>query len=428
MRSRRVGALLAVLLGALLLASAAAGAKPKQGKAAHAGAKPSHAKPKHEAPGPHVLAKAWALVDARTGEVLTSHAGNERRLIASTTKLMTAYVAIKDLKLHQIVEAQPYEYEYGESVMGLTAGEEVSVRDLLCGLIMLSAGDAAHTLAVDAAGTQKKFVAQMNRYAAALGLTNTHYANPVGLDEKGNYSSALDLATLTTELEKIPAFAKIAAKRETTLRSFKPPRKIQTINQLLEMAPWVTGVKTGHTWKAGYVLVGSGEQRGIKLIAVDIDAPTDETRFSDALELLEWGFRQYHREKALHKGQELASPAIRYSGGELPLNVAHSLKVGLRKGQKVEVEVDAPGKVTGPIRRGARLGTAIVSVDGLKAGTVGLVASRDVPAASSFDKARGFISEHAISLGIAAGVILIGAIFLGWSIRRVIKKRKKVLL
>jgi D-alanyl-D-alanine carboxypeptidase (penicillin-binding protein 5/6) len=184
MSGRRIGAFLAVLLGVLAVAGAASGAKPSQGSG-------------HHAPGPHVLAKSWALVDGRTGEVLTSHAGNERRLIASTTKLMTAYVAMKDLPLKKIVRAQPFEYEYGDSVMGLRPGQRISVHDLLRGLIMLSAGDAAHTLAIESAGTVKKFVGQMNRYAAALGLTNTHYENPIGLNSPTNYSSALDLATLT---------------------------------------------------------------------------------------------------------------------------------------------------------------------------------------------------------------------------------------
>ena len=409
MSRRRIGALLAVL--ALLICASAQAAKPHQ--------------PKHESPGPHVLAKSWALIDGRTGEVLTSHAGNERRLIASTTKLMTAYVAMKDLPLGKIVKAQPYAYEYGESVMGLQAGEKISVRDLLYGLILLSAGDAANTLAIDAAGSVKKFVGQMNRYAAALGLTNTHYANPVGLDQKGNYSSALDLAGLTEELLKDPAFAKIADAREATLTSVHPRRKIKTINELLEMAPWVTGVKTGHTWKAGYVLVGSGSRNGIKLISVAIDAPTDETRFSDNLELLEWGFRQYHRRKVLKQGEELAGAAIRYSGGELPLVVGHSLKVAMRDGQHAEVEVDAPRKVTGPIHRGARLGTATVTVAGLRAGTVPLVASRSIPAPSSFDKARGWIGEHLVLLAVAACAILIAAILLGRSIRR-IRRGKRV--
>ena len=405
MTRRRIGALLGVLLALLFCAPA---------QAAHQGTE-----------GPHVLAKSWALIDARTGDVLTSHAGEERRLVASTTKLMTAYVAMKDLPRSKIVVAQPYEYEYGESVMGLVAGQRISVEDLLYGLILLSAGDAAHTLAIESAGSVKKFVAEMNRYSAALGLTNTHFQNPVGLDSKGNYSSALDLATLTMELEKIPAFAKIADAREHTLKSLHPPRKIKTINELLEMAPWVTGVKTGHTWKAGYVLVGSGEKRGIKLISVAIDAPTDETRFSDNLELLEWGFRQYHRRKAIKKGKELASPSIRYSGGELPLIVGHSLKVAMRAGQKVEVDVDAPREVTGPIRRGAKLGTATVSIDGLRAGRVPLLASRRVPAASAFDKARGFVGEHPIPLAVAVCAILALAILLWRGIRR-IRRGKRV--
>jgi D-alanyl-D-alanine carboxypeptidase (penicillin-binding protein 5/6) len=404
-----------VLLGALALVGGA-GAADKPAK---------HHKPQHVAPGPQVLAKSWSLIDGRTGEVLTSHAGNERRLIASTTKLMTAYVAMKDLPLGKIVEAQPYEYEYGESVMGLQAGEKISVRDLLYGLIMLSAGDAAHTLAIESAGSVKKFVGQMNKYAAALGLTNTNYENPIGLDSKKNYSSALDLAALTEELEKDPVFAKLADTRETTLRSLHPPRKIKSINELLEMAPWVTGVKTGHTWKAGYVLVGSGSRHGIRLIAVDIDAPTDETRFSDAFELLEWGFRQYHGRKALKKGEELASPAIKYSGGELPLVAGHSLKVAMRAGQQAEVEVDAPAKVSGPIQRGAQLGTATVSVAGLRAGTVPLLASRSIPAAGAFDKARGFVGENPVTLALAACAILVAAILLGWSIRRV-RRGKRV--
>ncbi len=398
MRRRAIGALLALFL---IFCSSA------------------HADP------PKVLAKSWALIDGRTGEVLTSHAGNERRLVASTTKLMTAYVAIKDLPLKKIVRAQPFSYELGDSVMGLRPGQRISVHDLLRGLIMLSAGDAAHTLAIEAAGTVKKFVGQMNRYAAAMGLTNTHYENPIGLNSPTNYSSALDLATLTEELLKIPAFAQIADAREATLRSMRPVEHIHSINELLEYAPWVTGVKTGHTWKAGYVMVGSGEKHGIKLIAVDIDAPTDETRFSDAFELLRWGFGQYHGEKALRKGEELASPAIRYSGGELPLVVAHPLVVRMRKGQKVEVEVDAPGKVTGPIPRGAKLGSATVSVDGLRAGSVPLVASRHIPAASGFDKARGFITEHPVTLALAACAILIAGMLLGGFLHR-LRRGKRV--
>jgi len=194
---RHGAALLLALLASLLLAAPAAAAPAKD-------------RP------PLLQARAWGVVDARTGDVLVSHAGRRELPIASTTKLMTAYVAMKDLPLDKVVRAQPYEAEYGESLMGLRTGQRVSVRDLLYGLILLSGNDAAHTLAVAAAGSQERFVAQMNRYAAALGLSHTHFANPVGLDQKGNYSCALDLMTLTRRLLQEPAFARIARSEEHT--------------------------------------------------------------------------------------------------------------------------------------------------------------------------------------------------------------------
>ena len=267
-------------------------------------------------------ARAWALIDARTGDVLVSHAAAEHLPIASTTKLMTAYVALQELPLDKIVRAAPYDPIYGESLLGLRTGQRISVRDLLYGLILRSGNDAAHDLALAAAGSIPRFVAQMNRRAAALGLADTHYANPVGLDQRGNFSSARDLATLTQRLLRIPAFARIADSRSAVLRSVRPPRRIATINELLLDAPWVTGVKTGHTFDAGYVLVGSGRRKGVDLISVAIGAPSDEDRFSDNLELLEYGFPQYRRRVPIEAGQDLADPAIRYSGGELPLRAA----------------------------------------------------------------------------------------------------------
>jgi D-alanyl-D-alanine carboxypeptidase (penicillin-binding protein 5/6) len=397
-RVRRHGAaLLLALLGGLLL-PALAGAASQQRQAA----------PKKEANRPpHLQSRSWGLIDARSGDVLTSHALSRPLPIASTTKLMTAYVALKDMPLDKVVRAQPYEPEYGESLMGLRAGQRISVRDLLYGLILRSGNDAAHTLAVDAAGSEKRFVAQMNRYAAALGLSHTHYANPVGLDEKGNYSSAGDLMTLTRHLLREPAFARIADSRSAVLRSVHPRRRIESINELLELAPWVTGVKTGHTFGALYVLVGSGRKHGIGLISVVIGAWTDEERFDGNLELLEWGFSQYRRKRPIRAGQDLAEPEIRYSGGELPLRAERSLAVGVRRGQRVEVRVSAPHEVEGPLRRGRRLGRATAFVEGRRVGTVALRASRAVPGASAFDRARAFVVDNWIILAAGLFVILI---------------------
>jgi D-alanyl-D-alanine carboxypeptidase (penicillin-binding protein 5/6) len=427
-------AFLAALLGCALMLGSAGAAEPRKRERANEnekGAQRSQSQGGREVPekrkkakprqpgGLEVKGRAWILIDARTGAVLVSHAPNEHLPIASTTKLMTAYVAMKDLPLRKIVVAQPYEAEYGESLMGLRAGERVSVRDLLYGLILLSGNDAAHTLAVAAAGTQQRFVRQMNRYAAALGLTNTHYANPVGLDQRGNYSSAADLATLTRRLLRIPAFARIADARSAELTSTSPPRRIKSINELLFDAPWVTGVKTGHTFGALYVLVGSGERKGVELIANAIGAPSDEDRYSDNLELLEYGFRQYRERRPIRPGQDLADPSIRYAGGELPLRAASGIAVGVRRGQRLDVSVKAPAEVEGPIRRGQPLGRATVLIDGMASGSVVLRAGRAIPEASALDRARAFVEEHPIPIAAGVFVILMSWVWLfGWLYRR----------
>ena len=361
---------------------------------------------------PHPEARAWTLIDARTGAVLSSHAAVRPLPIASTTKLMTAYVALHELPLDKLVRAAPYHPIYGESLLGLRTGQRISVRDLLYGLILRSGNDAAHDLALAAAGSVPRFVAEMNRRAAALGLADTHYANPVGLDQRGNFSSARDLATLSQRLLRIPAFAKIADSRSAVLRSVRPPRRIATINELLLDAPWVTGVKTGHTFDAAYVLVGAGRRKGVDLISVAIGAPSDEARYSDNLELLDYGFAQYRRRMPIRAGQDLADPAIRYSGGELPLRAARDIDVGLRRGQRLSIGIDAPAKVEGPIRRGASLGTATVSVDGRVAASVPLRAGRSIAKASSFDRARAFVADHPIPIAIAVFVILMGGALL----------------
>ena len=364
-------------------------------------------------PPPQVEARAWTLVDAGTGEVLASHDIARQLPVASTTKLMTAYVALKELPLDRIVRAFPYAAEYGESLLGLRPGQRISVRDLLYGLILRSGNDAAYDLARAAAGSEQRFVRQMNEYAAALGLADTHYANPIGLDQRGNHSSARDLATLTRRLLAIPEFARIADARRAVLRSVHPHRRIETINELLFMRPWVTGVKTGHTFGARYVLVGSGRRKGVDLIAVTIGAPTDEDRFGDDLELLEYGFSRYRRRLPVRAGQVLVRPSIRYSGGKLPLRAARTVAVGVRRGESVAVAVRAPNEVEGPIRRGAALGTATVYVDDRRVATVGLRAGRSVPEASTFDVARSFVAGNLFwfALGLSGILVAVVAIF-----------------
>ncbi len=361
---------------------------------------------------PSIDARAWALIDARSGDVLVSHAGARRLPIASTTKLMTAYVALRELPLDRVVRAAPYDAIYGESLLELRPGERVSVRDLLYGLILRSGNDAAYDLALAAAGSEARFVAEMNRYAAALGLADTHYANPIGLDEAGNYSSARDLATLSRRLLRNPAFARIADARRARLRSLRPPRTVDTLNDLLYRANWTTGVKTGHTFGAAYVLVGSGQRHGVRLISVVIGAPTETERDLASLRLLEYGLSRYERRVPIRAGEELAEASVRYGGGDLPLRAARTVSVGVRPDQRLGLSVRAPSELEGPIGPGAALGRAVVLVDGRRAAAVALRAGHAVPEASALDRAKSFVGSEEVPIGIALCVILVGAVML----------------
>lgn len=366
------------------------------------------ARPAPAAP-PRLEARSWALIEARSGEVLASHAARRRLPVASTTKLMTAYVALRDLPLGQLVETRPYDSIYGESLLEVPAGTRISVRDLLYGLILRSGNDSAHDLALTASGSVPRFVRQMNRYAAALGLADTHYANPVGLDQKGNFSSALDLTALARRLLDNPAFAKVADSRSAVLRSQRPPLRVETLNDFLLAVPWATGVKTGHTFGAGYVLVGSGKRKGVELISAVLGAWTESTRDGETERLLSYGFAKYRRRVPVRRGEAMARPAIRYGDGELALRASRRVVVGVRRGQRLRTVVRAPGEVEGPLRRGAALGRVSVLVDGRRVATVPLRAAHGVPEPSTLDRVRGFAGDNALWLALAAFAILVGA-------------------
>ncbi len=408
------GRLIGAAVAAALLAPAAVGPAATVAQQPNAVAQ----QPNAVAQQPNLDARAWAVVDARTGDVLASHAASRHLPVASTTKLMTAYVTLHELPLKRVVRARPYAASYGESLLRLRRGQRISVRDLLYGLVLRSGNDAAYDLARAAAGSEARFVRQMNRWAAALGLADTHYANPIGLDQRGNYSSARDLTTLGRRLLDIPAFAKIAASRSAVLRSLHPPRRIVTLNALLLQAPWANGIKTGHTFGAAYVLVGAGRRKGVQLVSAVLGAPTDADRDLETLRLLSYGFSRYRERVPIRAGADLAEPSIRFSGGALPLRAARPVTVGVRRDQRLSVSVRAPHEVEGPIARNAVLGRATVLIDGRRAASVPLRAARKIPAASAFDRTRSLIGDHPVPITLALFVILIGAALLWRFLRR----------
>lgn len=339
--------------------------------------------------GPAVDAAAWLLLDARDGEELSAQAEDRQRAIASTTKLMTAYLALSELSPQQRLTVPPYPAAPAESVAGLMEGEKLTVRDLLRALLLASANDAAATIAVGVDSGQDAFVARMNDAAAELGLERTSFANPIGLDDPLNFSTASDLADLTLELLEDERFRDIVRLPEATLGSGSVERRVVNTNTLMLSDPSVNGVKTGHTLEAGYVLIASAERRGIPLVSVVLGAPSEAERDASSARLLDYGYSLYDQRRPVDRGAELASATVRYEDEPLELVAARGFAVAARENQRIETDIDAPLEVEGPIAGGDRLGRVTVSLDGDLIGSVPLIAARAVEEPTLVDRVGG---------------------------------------
>jgi serine-type D-Ala-D-Ala carboxypeptidase (penicillin-binding protein 5/6) len=358
---------------------------------------------------PSISAKAWILIDPRDGTVLASKAPDRRLPIASATKLMTAYLTLRELKPSQRLPAAPYRPSASaEILLGLDPGERVRVRDLLYGLLVPSANDAAQTLAVGVGDSEAAFVDEMNSAAQQLGLTNTSYANPIGLDDPNNYSSARDLVTLAGRLLRNPLFARIVDTPTAVLRSTGEPRRVETRNTLLNSEPFVSGVKTGHTLGAGYVLVGSGTKGATTLVSAVLGAPSESVRDADTLKLLNYGFSLYRQSLPVEEGQELASPELEYRDDHVSLVAKRSIPIEARQGQRVATAIDAPDEISGAVEEGETLGRVVVTVDGEPAANAPLIAAESVAAASIPEKAVAIAQNPVVLLPAGAIVILVG--------------------
>jgi D-alanyl-D-alanine carboxypeptidase (penicillin-binding protein 5/6) len=329
-------------------------------------------------------AKTAIVMEASTGDVLFARNPRDRRAIASTTKLMTVLVALQRDDLDDIFSAVDYRALPIESQIGLRAGERMSVRDLLRAALLPSANDAAATLAAGTMGSTAAFVREMNRSAGILGLRDTHFANPIGLDDPGNYSSARDLAALAIRLRRYDFFRRTVDLPRASLRSGARIRTVLNRNTLVRRVPAVDGVKTGRTNRAGYVLVGSATSHGVTVVSVVLGEPSERARDSDSLALLRYGLSSYDAVTPVPEGRVLGRVALRYRGGESVEVVAGAtVRHVLRRGARTSVNVAGlPPEVDGPLPRGSRLGTAIVRAGSEVLGRVPVVTARPVAEAS----------------------------------------------
>ena len=358
---------------------------------------------------PDLDAAAWILLDGTDGQRLAAHNPARKRPIASTTKLMTVYLALDQLPLDKKLTVPPYSAGPAESTADLTEGERLTVRDLLTAMLLPSANDAAETVAVGIGGTESDFVGQMNDAAADLGLERTSYANPIGLDDPDNYSTASDLAKLAMKLRENPTFRHIVSRPEATLKSGAMERDLETTNTLLLSDPSVDGVKTGHTLGAGYVLVASAKRNGIPLLSVVLGAPSEAERDADTEKLLDYGYSLYKSQTPIASGDQLAKASVRYEDAPLPLVAKGRVEFNARADQELSTNVDAPALVEGPIAKGAVLGHAKVMLEGKVVGRVPLVAATSIAAPGFVDKVGGPLVVVGILI-VIFGIILLGVL------------------
>ena len=351
-------------------------------------------------------AAAAIVIDGRNGEVMYAKRPDERRSIASTTKLMTALLALERARPQQVFTAPEYNALPAESRINLRRGERMTVQDLLEALLLESANDAAAAIAENLSGSREAFVAEMNVRAEELGLENTSYANPIGLDDPANYSTARDLATLTRLLLGRPRFARIVDMPVAELESGAMPRVIDNRNPLVASTSWVTGVKTGHTTNAGYVLVGSAKGRGgAEVISVVLGEPSEPARDADTLELLTWGLEQFRRVQVLDPERALARAGIRYYEDEQARLVPRrGAVVTIRRGERVRRRVRARDELEGPLPAGSRAGVVNVLVDGERVRRVALVTAAEVPEAGTL---RVLTSVLGVPLTLLLGLAIL---------------------
>lgn len=319
---------------------------------------------------PDISARSAIVMDRLTGQVLYEKEADRQSLIASTTKIMTGLLVCEHCDLKQPVRIPDSACGIEGSSLYLKSGECCTVEELLYGMMLQSGNDAAAALAVTISGSEAAFLDLMNQKAAALGLTNTHFANPHGLDSGDNYSTARDLAVLTCAALNDPCFAQVVATEQITLNG----RTMTNHNKLLRQYDGADGVKTGYTRAAGRILVSSATRDGRQLIAVTIHAPND---WQDHNALLDLGFSRLVTSEVLTPEMTLGSlPVAGDDASYVLLRPERSVRVNLLPEEQPRIRLLMPRFLYGPITDGQMVGTVEILINGNVIDSCGLIAAR----------------------------------------------------
>lgn len=340
---------------------------------------------------PPLVAKSFILIDPLSNYVIAEQNVEQRVEPASLTKMMTVYVvdhALKSgkLKLTDTVKISEKAWKTPGTRMFVEVNADVSIADLLRGIIIQSGNDASIAIAEHVAGSESAFAELMNFYAKKLGLVNTHFVNATGLPDPNHYTSARDMAILAKALIRdFPDTYALYAEKEFTYKNIKQENR----NRLLWINTLVDGIKTGHTDSAGYCLVASGKKDNMRLIAVVMGTKSDSTRINETNKLLAYGFRFYESRKLYPALTSLKKTRI-WNGNEkeVDLGLAEDLYVTIGQGQydhlKTAIQVE-PG-IKAPTPKGTALGSLVVQLDNKT------ISERPVVALSTVE-AGGFLNR-----------------------------------
>ena len=310
---------------------------------------------------PTVSARAAALYEPETETFVYTKNSNERLGMASTTKIMSALIALESLNMDAPVQIDDRAVGTDGSSIYLEKGEIMSAEDLIYALMLNSANDAAEALAYEICGSVEGFCDMMNERAAELGLCDTHFSNPHGLDAKDHYTTAHDLAIITAEALKNPKFKEISATKSREITSNTKTRVLTNHNKMLKAYDGCIGVKTGYTQLTGRSLVSAAERNGLRLIGVTIDAPDD---WADHTEMLDFGFSTVHAIKLIDAGEYVYSlPIIGGDVDSITVQSKDELKY-IYTGVTPDVtkQIYLPRYATAPIKTGDTVGSIVFKI------------------------------------------------------------------
>ena len=340
---------------------------------------------------PSVNATIFILLDFHSDVILAERESDARVEPASITKLMTSFVAFREiaagnLSLQDEVLISERAWRTPGSRMFVEVGRRVSVEDLLQGIIIQSGNDASVAIAEHIAGDESVFASLMNKQAAILGMTGTNYTNATGLPDPDQFTTARDIAILARAIiSEFPDFYGWYSQREFTFADIRQHNR----NRLLWRDPSVDGLKTGHTSTAGYCLVTSASRDGMRLISVVMGSSNEETRATASQALMNYGFRFFETFQLYDGGAELGRERVwRGRNAEMPLGLEDDLFVTVQRGRydALQARMELVDRLVAPILAGDHLGQLVISLDGETVSSRPLIALADVEQAGFFGR------------------------------------------